>query len=648
MENYEIESKDLEDTIVDNEFIDPILKDLEYMSSPKIISFINEYMSLSLNEKIARYLINKKIRNIKNPITNDTLMHYICLNDENIALLKLIKPTIKEIEEKNNLGQALLHIATQNKNYKIVKYLIENGANILSKDNNNDTSLHIAARNSDYNIIRLFMEYNSKINILNNSEETPLDIARNKKDKILIDLLNNIKDKYNTNNSIEIRILNKQRKNEYLNKGYSKDKSNKSNIYNNSVNNCSLDTKNETDSQSFNIYKRKIVSKDKYLGEKKIKSNKTINLNININKNFVTPEKKKSFKITKNFSPITYRTRLVYRKTSPKIISRKDSFNEYDKDSKFSEYESNVNYLSSRVIKKLGFFTNFSIKKKSNNNNIINNNEPYNISEKKIIEKPNIGINLNPKVKIIHYNKLKNYRGNLEKLQNNNYVPISLNDFETNNYKIKKVRNTFIRNTPFESFRKKQKKKEDISKEKLFEFLKEIGMQQYGDILISEGFDDINLIINQMKEGFPISDDLLKEIGISCPGDRAKILIRMQQISGGFNFDFPFEQVFFKNNRSIQKWLYKERLSKYINNFIDAGYQSLELLLIQMASKYKLNDKILKNDIHIYNDEDRKNILDSLEKNSAKYAYELSKNKNIQRTYSKMVQNNSDNYCKLI
>ena len=61
-------------------------------------------------------------------------------------------------------------------------------------------------------------------------------------------------------------------------------------------------------------------------------------------------------------------------------------------------------------------------------------------------------------------------------------------------------------------------------------------MQQYLDILISEGFDDINLILNQMKEGFPKLDYSLKEIGISSPGDRAKILIRMQQMTGWFNF----------------------------------------------------------------------------------------------------------------
>ena len=151
-----------------------------------------------------------------------------------------------------------------------------------------------------------------------------------------------------------------------------------------------------------------------------------------------------------------------------------------------------------------------------------------------------------------------------------------------------------------------------------------------------------------MKQGFPLLDESLKEIGITSPGDRAKILIRMQEISEGFNFDFPFEQVYFKNNRSIQKWLNKEGLQKYINNFIKGGYQSLELLLIQMASKYKINDKILKNDLNIINDEDRKNILKSLENNSEKYVYELTKNQSVPRTYSKMVQNNSGNYCIII
>ena len=189
--------------------------------------------------------------------------------------------------------------------------------------------------------------------------------------------------------------------------------------------------------------------------------------------------------------------------------------------------------------------------------------------------------------------------------------------------------------------------KED--KEKLIEFLKEIGMIQYTDILIDEGFDDINLIIKQMNKGFPSLYQTLKEIGINSPGDRAKILIHIQEISNGFNFDFPFEQVYFKNNKSIPRWLNREELPQYINNFIEAGYQSFELLLIQMASKYKIDDQILKEEICIINDEDRKKILKSLEINSELYVHELLKNHNIIRTYSKMVKNNgSGSFCIII
>ena len=174
-------------------------------------------------------------------------------------------------------------------------------------------------------------------------------------------------------------------------------------------------------------------------------------------------------------------------------------------------------------------------------------------------------------------------------------------------------------------------------------------MQKYSEILISEGFDDIDLIIKQMNIGFPSLYDSLKEIGIKSPGDRIKILIHLQENSKGFDFEFPFEQVYFKNNRSIQKWLNEEGLSKYINNFIDAGYQSFELLLIQMASKYKINEKILREEILVFNDEDLKKILKSLEENSEKYVYQLKKNNNVQRTYSKMVRNkSSETFCNII
>ena len=43
-------------------------------------------------------------------------------------------------------------------------------------------------------------------------------------------------------------------------------------------------------------------------------------------------------------------------------------------------------------------------------------------------------------------------------------------------------------------------------------------MEKYNDLLINEGFDDINLIISQIKTGLHINDDALREIGIEKLG----------------------------------------------------------------------------------------------------------------------------------
>ena len=517
-----------------------------------------------------------------------------------------------------------MHISLQNKCYKISKYLIENGANLQLKDNNNNTPLHIAVKNGNHNLIKLIMKYNPKTNILNNDKETPLDIALKRKDKILINILNQKENNIKINN-IQ-KIINNQKKKDYFYIGNKVEKSYKSKNNSNSTNNLSLDTKNETDNQSSNIYIKKIISK----------YSKNVKCNI-----LKTPDKKSSFNSFKYLSPTTYRSRLVYRKTSPKtssklIKSNIDEFFELNDDSNL-EYEYNLKKLSPRKTENLSNLSNQKegnkIFKQPNKSNII-----------KLDKLHNYDLDLEPKIKVIEYD---NFKDDKVKSQRNN-LPIALKNLETNNYKIKKVRNSLIHHTPFESFKKGRRKKEDLSKKKILEFLKEIGMQQYTDILISEGFDDINLILKQMREGFPILDDTLKEIGIIYPGDRAKILIRMQQMLGDFDFDFPFEEVFFKNNGSIQRWLNKEGFPKYIHNFIDARYQSLELLLIQMASKYKINDKILKYEIFIINDTDRNTILKSLENNSKKYAYQLSKNKHVQRTYSKMVNNKPGNFCNII
>ena len=174
-------------------------------------------------------------------------------------------------------------------------------------------------------------------------------------------------------------------------------------------------------------------------------------------------------------------------------------------------------------------------------------------------------------------------------------------------------------------------------KNDLYTFLKNIQMEEYNDLLINEGFDDINLIISQMKTGLPINDDALREIGITRPGDRAKILIRIQEIAKMFDFKIPFEAVYYINKKqfkllkydfhvkAMQNWLKKLQLKNYLVNFYDNGYYSLELIFIQKASKFPINDTILERDLKIENVNDRKLIMNSISINSKNYINELQK-----------------------
>lgn len=45
---------------------------------------------------------------------------------------------------------------------------------------------------------------------------------------------------------------------------------------------------------------------------------------------------------------------------------------------------------------------------------------------------------------------------------------------------------------------------------------------------MKNGFDDLNLLISQMKTDLAINDLNLKDVGISLPGERAKILIKLE------------------------------------------------------------------------------------------------------------------------
>ena len=180
-----------------------------------------------------------------------------------------------------------------------------------------------------------------------------------------------------------------------------------------------------------------------------------------------------------------------------------------------------------------------------------------------------------------------------------------------------------------------EKKEKEIKcdNKPLYEFLSRINMQKYYDNLNNNGFEYINMILDDIKLGNYLTDEQLKSIGISIPGDRAKILIRLEEKSNLFDFNVSKNVYYCLNNLEkikldiniikLNNWLKDIKLEQYLKSFIDNGYYSLELLLMQSLSKNPLNNDILKNELNIEKLGHRTRILNKLKEESKNYLSNL-------------------------
>ena len=171
-------------------------------------------------------------------------------------------------------------------------------------------------------------------------------------------------------------------------------------------------------------------------------------------------------------------------------------------------------------------------------------------------------------------------------------------------------------------------------KNEIIKFISEINLpQRYSEILIENGFDDLAVLTNQMKKGLALSYQNLKDIGINNPGDRAKILIHLEEISQNFEFILENDVIYSntipeEKTGSLYYFLLKLNLEEYFNNFIENGYNNAELLFIQMASKNPITDDIIKNDLGIEKIGHLQRIMISLKEESKKYVGSLTKKEN--------------------
>lgn len=183
-------------------------------------------------------------------------------------------------------------------------------------------------------------------------------------------------------------------------------------------------------------------------------------------------------------------------------------------------------------------------------------------------------------------------------------------------------------------------------KENLLKFIEEINLpKEYVNNLLDNGFDVLDVLISQTKKGIALSYQNLKDIGIKLPGERAKILVHLEEIAG--NFDFPLDKnVVYSNeiidnkNNSLYKFLCKIGCEQFVQNFLKNGYYNIELLFYQICSKQPVNETILINDLGFGKNEAQK-ILSHLIEGSKEYAKKI-KNKNFI-----LEENNNYEYCNI-
>ena len=185
---------------------------------------------------------------------------------------------------------------------------------------------------------------------------------------------------------------------------------------------------------------------------------------------------------------------------------------------------------------------------------------------------------------------------------------------------------------------------------KIFEFITEINLpKEYAYNLIDNGFDNLEMLISQTKNGIALTYENLREIGIKKPGERIKILLHLEEISENFHFIFPksiynnndYDNSGIKNkSNTLRIFLEKIDEKKYFKNFWENGIYNVEVLFVQMLSKQPLNENILMNDLNIKK-QDANKIIIKLYEYSRKYINKLKIINKRKKTEENIISNSS-------
>ena len=462
-------------------------------------------------------------------------------NFENLLLYLM-----KYFNDKNEtiFYEYFLHSCELGK-YANIKILLENGLNVNCQNDLGETPLHIAIAKNDVELIKLLIEYEPDTSLTTEKDDfTALNYAEISGNKKIIKIITELDEK-NKKKLIKSEII------DYINR----DMNDINNISIDNISNFVNKNSNFEEIQNYNGEKMSIVVEEE-------QNQNTILTNDSKIKN----EKNNSKKINKNDNIITL---------TKKILNNSD----------YSEGISPKN-----TIKVINYYNNI------NNINIINNiNNHYNINEN----------NLRRFYTEENTSDIKRYYTSPLKRKDelvNYYYNRSINPSCVQSLTTSHTCNQEQKESPL--LRYKTVKSID-RKVELYNFILEINLpKKYAQLLIDNGFDDLEMLISQTKNSVALSYQNLKDIGISLPGDRAKILIHLEELAGNFPFSLDKDKIYSnkneeKINNSLYIFLSSINLDEYMKTFIENGYYNAELLYIQMISKNPITEDILKNDFGI-------------------------------------------------
>ena len=614
------------------------------------------YQILTKNPK----LINEKDNK------GETLLSYAIERDRNDIFDLILTSPILDLNYQNKEGNSYLHIAIQFEREQMIKSLIEKGINLNIQNNEGNSPLHIAHFIGNKKIINILNDNNIDFTIKNNNGLIAEQNTQRNKKKSNLEGINSLLNSNSNNFDNDIIYnrddsdseINDSNKDIDLNDGSYVNKNRKSNLNLHKANN-SIDcfkiqqkfnkkkTENYTDDTKSNSPRNnnsiKIESNNDDVNlysltssiEKQRKTNyDKINTNINdINFNHLTNQ---NYKYNKkyiidedddmvNINPYSDLKRVTMKKHKTSIL-----FNQNKNTIQSNKYKNNNNYnkMYSDTIKMTKpileldedltytspFKEEFHFPYKRNTYNPHLNREETSL---KISFSQIPFINNTPDPFPINNNNKKNNNNNI--INNNNNESINNDD----------NKNTVLNN--------------NINNENpLYQFLEKINLEKYYKNLSMNGFDDINLIIEQTKNNeLGITNDNLKEAGILSPGDRAKIIIKVQDLANNFSYLIP-KEVFYtcqnlnnadsdKNILKLNNWLKSIGVENFLNNFISNGYHSLELLLTQIDCKEPLTIEKLKDELGIEKTGFRQRIINKLRYDNKRYKNKLENHLIIER-----------------